>query len=301
MSYRISEFQNTREFLYYNAKSQMDELETLEHIASGKRVNQASDDPIDHQRIQQMKTELMENSDFSKSIQTMLSEYNVVESSLNAIRDSLERVSELAIQGANETYGANGRDTIADEMEELYLGIISTLNTRHEGKYLFSGTATNTEPFQDTVTGNYSGNSDIAQIRISSSDTLASNIPGDEVAYGAGGQGSNEDILDLIQDLVTELRADNTPGIQTNLPRLKQTIDRVNGLIAGIGSKTVRLVNSQNYYQDFEINLRETMSELEDADMAEEISILNQNRTAQEAQYRSQSAILDRTLLDYLG
>jgi flagellar hook-associated protein 3 FlgL len=299
MSVRVSEFQNSREFLFYHAKSQLEETTTLEHIASGKKINRASEGPVDFERARLLKTQIEENTDFTKSIETMLSEFNVVESSMNAMLSGLERAAELAVQGANETYGANARNTIADELDELYNSMISTLNTRHEGRYLFSGSATGTQPFDSS--GNYLGNSAVVSVRISNTDTLAGNIPGDEVAFGPGGAGSANDFLDLIQSVSTALRADNTAGITANLPRFKPTIDRVNSLIAGIGSKTARLVSNLSFYQDFEVNLQETMSDLEDADMAEEISILNQNKVTQEAQLRSQASLSKLSLLDYLG
>lgn len=299
MSIRVSEFQNSREFLYYHSQTQEEELKTLQHIASGKKLNRASENPLDYQRVQQLKGEITENSDFSKSIETVLSEFNIAENSLNSLLSGLERASELAIQGANETNGANARNIMADELEEIFNGMINTLNTRHEGRYLFSGTATATQPF-DTL-GNYAGNNSTVPVRISSTDTVVSNIPGDEIAFGPGGVGAPDDFLDLVQDLITELRADNTAGIQANLPRLKPAIERLNGLIAGIGSKSVRMVNSLSLYQDFELNLQNTMSELEDADMAEEISLLNQNKISQEAQLRSQASISKQSLLDYLG
>ena len=299
MSIRVSEFQNSREFLYYHSQTQEEELKTLQHIASGKKLNRASENPLDYQRVQQLKGEITENSDFSKSIETVLSEFNIAENSLNSLLSGLERASELAIQGANETNGANARNIMADELEEIFNGMINTLNTRHEGRYLFSGTATATQPF-DTL-GNYAGNNSTVSVRISSTDTVVSNIPGDEIAFGPGGVGAPDDFLDLVQDLITELRADNTAGIQANLPRLKPAIERLNGLIAGIGSKSVRMVNSLSLYQDFELNLQNTMSELEDADMAEEISLLNQNKISQEAQLRSQASISKQSLLDYLG
>ncbi|PIE03142.1 MAG: flagellar hook-associated protein 3 [Acidobacteria bacterium] len=296
---RVSEFQNVSDFLFYHSQTQSEERTILEHLASGKKINKPSDNPLDYHQSSNLKAEVAENADFTKNIENMMSEFSIIESSLNGILEGLERATELTVQGANETYGANGRETIANEIEEILNGIISTLNTRHEGHYLFAGTNTSTEPF--SAAGNYLGNSDTTSVRISQNDTMVSNIPGDDLAFGPGGAGSANDIIDLLQETVTELRADNTSGITTNLTRYKGTIERINGVIASLGSKSTRLVNSLNFYQDFELNLKETISEMEDTDLAEEISLLNQNKVTQEAQLRSQSTIGQRTLLDYLG
>jgi flagellar hook-associated protein 3 FlgL len=299
MAIRVSQFQTVSTFLYNNGEHRRNEADLLEHIATGKRVSRASDAPLDFRRIAESKTEIETNGAFVKNIQTALGDFAITETAMNTLLDSLERASELAVQGANDTYGANGRNTIANEMTEILNGMINTLNTRHEGRYLFSGTATTTQPFD--ATGAYFGNSDLASIRTSRTDTMAINVPGDQLAYGPLGSGSNEDMIDLLQDVITELQADNTAGIAANLPRFRTTIDRLNSEISSIGAKTAHLIDANQFYEDMELTLSETLAELEEADLAEDISLLNANSTAQEALLRTQNTINRQSLLDYLG
>ncbi len=301
MTIRTAEFANFRQFLIDNRHSTAEQANVLERLSTLKKVNRPSDDPSDYRQIQDTHAELMEAQSFQDNIQSMMDRNRITEDILDDIRGSMDEVRELAIQGTSFIYDDLERETIADEMEQLRLNIINRLNTQLEGDYIFSGTLNDTEPFQDPVTGAYSGNLEVVDVRVSKTDTVRANFTGEEIAFGATGQGGAEDILDIIDDLVTAFRNNDLTAVNAEIPRLRPAGERLNALVSEVGNRSLRLVNEQNHYDVFEENLRSVLADLEDADLAEETVNLETVNTTISAQLRSQGSINRQSLLDFLG
>jgi len=301
MVFRVTKILNDQQFLFNNTRSREEEAKTLERISTLKKVNRASDQPADFRRIQSTKADLAETASYQNIIEGTLTKFHLVEDTMGSIRDDLEEARAIALQGTSNLNGPLERETIADELQQLRLSIINRLNTRHEGEYIFSGTAINTQPFQDPATGNYSGNAETLEINVSPTDTVTVNFPGDELAYGPGGQGSADDVLDLLADLETAFRANDMVTINAELPRLRPVQERINQTISEVGTRSVRLLSEQSHYDEFELNLRAVLSDLEDADLAEEALNLEATQNIIQGQLRSHGSTSRQSLLDFIG
>lgn len=299
MGLRIGEFDNLRSFLVHNERESYNQAQILERLSTLKRVNRASDDPTDFRAIRDAKDQLSQTAGFQKNIETSLAKYNVMETQLNAVVSSFSDARELALASTSVLNSDLERETMADEIAQLRLNIVGRLNARHEGSYLFSGSLTRTEPF-DAV-GVYSGDINTMRVRVSESDTIINNIPGDEIAFGAGGVGGPTDIMEILNNLETALRNDDDAAISTELVRMRDAEARLNEVVGEVGTRSARLILEQNHYSDFELELQSVLSELEDADLAEEVSNLERANTVIESQFRSQSTISQQSLLDFLG
>ena len=172
MTLRVASFQNLEQFLRYNEASGAEQASVLERLSTLKKVNRASDEPDHYRRIKDAHTDISEQGAFLDNIESLQSRFRIVEDSLASIRDSIDRVRELAIQGSSFIYDDSERETMADEIEQIRLSVMNQLNNTHEGEYLFSGTLNTTQPFQDPVTGAYSGNLETIEVRISRTDTI---------------------------------------------------------------------------------------------------------------------------------
>lgn len=72
---------------------------------------------------------------------------NVAHDSMSAITEALNRARDLAVQGANSTYGADDRAKMAMEVEEMIERIYDISKTQSKGEFIFSGTSIKTAPF----------------------------------------------------------------------------------------------------------------------------------------------------------
>ena len=301
MVFRVTQNHNDHKFLIHNRSAREQESQTLERISTLKKVNRGSDNPEHYNRIRDTKTDLAQTNTFRDVLDNSLNAFQLTEDALGGIRDALDEARGVVIRGTSFINNPLERITIADQLEQLRLTVMNRLNTQSEGHYIFAGTDVTTQPFQDPVTGNYSGNADAKNVRINQSDTMQVNFTGDNIAFGAGGQGSADDILDMLQDLETAFRANDLVTINNELPRLEPALERINQLVSEVGTRSQRLLMEQNHYQAFELDLRAVLAELEDADLAEEALGLEAVQNTLQAQLRSQGTINRQSLLDFLS
>ncbi len=130
-------------------------------ISSGKKYIRASENPVDNALTMQNKVEINENTQFVRNIEHAKDWYNNTDGALTTLESALQRVRELAVQGANDTLVQADRDAIATEIDELLLHIVDVGNTQIAGEYIFSGNDVDSRPFS-AVTGQTPGyNNDV--------------------------------------------------------------------------------------------------------------------------------------------
>lgn len=87
---------------------------------------------------------------------------DTTESALADINESLQRVRELAVRGANGTNTKEDMAQIAKEVAQIKQHIIQIGNTNYAGRYIFSGFKTDTAPLNSdgsfSDTGNFASN-----------------------------------------------------------------------------------------------------------------------------------------------
>ncbi len=115
-------------------------------VSSGKNFTKPSESPTANALSMLYKTEIVENKQFSANIDNANQWYNNIDTSLTTIETAMQRVRELAVQGANDTLVQEDRDAIAKEVNELILHLIDVGNTNVAGQYIFAGHDVNTRP-----------------------------------------------------------------------------------------------------------------------------------------------------------
>ena len=105
----------------------------------------------------------------------------MADTALGNIGDSVQRARDLIIQGANGTNGASDRTAMVTELNQLIDSIKSDANTQYAGRYIFSGTATNTQPYQQGGVDAYSGNTASITREIGAGVQVSINQPGSSI------------------------------------------------------------------------------------------------------------------------
>jgi flagellar hook-associated protein 3 FlgL len=118
-----------------------------EQIASGKRVNRPSDDPAAAERINQFRNVLRTTERRLATVNEGVGRLNLSDSVLETAGNTLQRAKELAIQMRNDTNTAVERLNAAQEVQQMILGLAGIANTQLNGRFLFAGSQTQTEPF----------------------------------------------------------------------------------------------------------------------------------------------------------
>ena len=134
-----------------------------EQIASGKRVNRPSDDPAAAERISQFRNILRTTERRLQSVNEGAGRLDLSESVLDQAGKSFQRASELAIAMRNDTNTDVERRNAALEVQQLIVGLAGIANTQLNGRFIFAGNETQTEPYvlgtatSSDATGNAGG------------------------------------------------------------------------------------------------------------------------------------------------
>lgn len=118
-----------------------------EQISSGKRVNRPSDDPAATERINQFRNVLQVIDQRLATVNEGVGRLNLSDSALETAGNTLQRAKELALNMASDTNTAVQRRNAAQEVQQFILGLAGVANTQLNGRFLFAGSQTQTEPF----------------------------------------------------------------------------------------------------------------------------------------------------------
>lgn len=275
-------------------------------MSSGKTVRRPSDDPIVVARVLSFKTSLASMEQYDKNLQDAKGWVDASESALSMATDTLQRARELAVYGANGTLPEESMQALAYEIDQLIDELVQTANTSYGGRFLFGGTQTTEAPFVrssgSSVT--YKGNTGSLEWEIAPLVTITVNENGEKVfekAVDTDGDGKGDmSVFTLLGNLYQDLYNGYNTAVADKLDQLDQAIDHLLNIRASLGARSNRLQMSQDRVFDFKISLTETMSKLEDIDLAEAVMNYKNQENVYQAALATAAMVLQPTLIDYL-
>src|SRR4051794_21947652 len=124
---------------------------TQTQIASGKRVQTPADDPVAAVHIMELQRALAESDQFTQNADMAKGRLTLEEQSLADVGSLLQRVRDITVQGNNASVDPASRRMLATEVRSRLKELVDIANRRDaNGEYLFSGYATQTQPFAQT-------------------------------------------------------------------------------------------------------------------------------------------------------
>lgn len=93
--------------------------ESIERLSSGLRINSAKDDPSGMAIAKKMNAQIQGLEKATLNAQNGISVVETAEGALSEVQAMLQRMNELAIQGANGTLGTTQRQYVQDEVDAL--------------------------------------------------------------------------------------------------------------------------------------------------------------------------------------
>lgn len=174
---------------------------TLMELASGKRINKASDDPASAAIINQLSGEIKTSVVATRNISDGISAIQIADSATSSISDLVGRAKELATQSANGTLSDDQRSILDQE----YQDVLSEIN-RIEGSTSFNGVQL-LGSSTSIQTGTSNNENSKTQINISSLNTTSLGLNGSSIAN----QNSAKAALDSAnssQEVISSARAE---------------------------------------------------------------------------------------------
>ncbi|WP_303673842.1 flagellin N-terminal helical domain-containing protein [Vampirovibrio chlorellavorus] len=232
---------------------------TMEKLASGYRINRAGDDAAGLQVSEKLRAQIRGSQKALDNVQDGINLLNIADGAYQSITDAVQRMRELAVQAANDTYSSAQRSAMQIEYDSLASGIIQMAEAaQFNGINLLDGTDT-TSGINLQITANQGGNADDLDVSSALIDVtgIASTISGGLLSGHSAAQSA--------------------------IALLDTAIDDLNAARGQLGAYTNRLeYTAQNLATNVE-NTSASESRVRNVDVAAESASLARNQILQQA------------------
>lgn len=296
---RVGSHQVARNFLNDLNANQMRLAQSQHQYSTGKKVDSPGDDPVGVGIALGIRNDIDAVNAWRGNIHDSLEWMNTTESALTDVTDVIQKARELAVQGANGVLNASSRGAIADQIDQLLEQAAQVGNSELGGRYLFGGTAVNTPPFTSNPAGvNGTPNTGLLTREVGQAQTFSVNITSDRLMKPPG---ATPDLFTTLRDLSTALRAGDLPSINTTaFNRLDAHLKNNLALRSENGAKINRMEMNLGRYAIDDVARRDTLSKIEDADMAEVSMNLMTRESVLKASLAVGARIMQPSLVDFL-
>lgn len=274
------------------AQGKMDQLQN--QLSSGHRINRPSDDPVGIQNAMRLKNNIASVEQWKNNAAEAVDYMSTTDSTLGDMTSMLQRARELTVQGANGTLAPMDRSVIADEVDQISAQLKMMANTKIGSKYIFSGTATDKELIPSDGSASQANGLPV-NFEVGNNSPIDISVSGQNL-FG----GSVSGILASLKNLSTDLRSGNSAGINNALGNIDANIDNVLTLRAGLGARTNRMTALQEQLDYTSANLTQSLSGIEDADMAKTITDFTNSQNVYKAALSVGAKIIQPSLVDFM-
>ena len=304
----------TQAGFYNQASQQMREqqakvFETQAQLSSGKKLQKPSDDPALATKINNLKSQIDVNQRYLTNLNRMEDTLKMQESTVAGSIELVSRIKELSIQGANDTYSASDRKTMAIEVKELIRALADLGNMRGtDGAYLFSGYSQGQAPFSESSTGavTYTGSADSLKVMVDDGRKMQLGISGADI-FGSGehlntgtGATSRIDLFASLNNMHEALVTDDGDAIRNNLDKVSSVHEHIIAQQSNIGSRMKRLETLTHAVEDKDYTYKILQSNMEDLNYIEAASRLKNQSLALQAGQQTFTQLSDLSLFKYI-
>jgi len=250
-----------------------------QRLGTGLRINSAADDAAGLQIATRLNAQSRGMEVAMRNTGDAISMLQTAEGAFNEMTDIVQRMKDLATQGANGTNGAHDLSALQSEYNELGNELANIIkNTKYAGENLFSnGTVTDGSAgkFSDAVT---------FQIGASSAETLELDA-----------SGALENLTDALTAISTNYE-DGTTGVEiadvdltttpptitantanATISLLDTALNEIGAMRANLGANINRLNHTANNLANMKDNTDMSKGRIMDADFAKESANMSKN------------------------
>jgi flagellar hook-associated protein 3 FlgL len=274
---------------------------TQQELSSGRKINQPSDDPYGTSQALNLNGQLSSLNDYANNVADGTAWAQQATTSLGGIDSMVQRVRELVVQASNGTYKQSDLNASAAEVNQLIDAIKQESNASYNGQYIFSGSATSTQPYPTGSADQYQGATGNVDRLIGPNTTIAVNADISQLMGNGQASGGDGKLLDTLRTIVSDLQSGNTGAIGGNdLKNLDSNFATLTQMEANVGAVTDRLTLASNRIQQLQISDTQALSNVQDADMATTAINFSTEQAAYTAALRAGANIVQSSLLDFL-
>ena len=286
---------------YY--KTNADQLQTRQNkvaevqakLGSGKQLLHPSENPSKADLISRLESGKERQAVYGKNVDAAQTRLTSEEAVLTSMTKIMQRITELTVQGGNDTLAPEDRAVIAAEVKALRDELLNLANTQDiNGNYIFSGNKVQAPAFVESSSGVVTYNGDHGRLQINVSDVrrLSINTIGPELFSTAD--------FAALDDLVTKLNADNGSGIRSAISAVETINNKLTVSYGTMASRVAAIESQRTIIEDTELRIDELLLREDDLDYAEAVTELTQESVALQALQASFAKLSQLTLFNFI-
>lgn len=301
MPFRVTDASTNARLLAQLTASRQRVARAQEQVASGKRINRPSDDPVGAGVLVRLNITQAALEQFERNSGVARDLLTAADGSLESYEQLLDKVRASIARGASDVIDANGKAAIAEELDGLAGSVLALANQRYGDRYLFGGTRQEVAPYD--ANGAPAATPSTPQVLRIEPDgaPLTVGFPAETVFADAQGT-----VFTELANAATALRGTGDPV--ADRAALLQSLDRLGALAVqarmahvkvGVGLERVEMVAAQ--LTETQLGLAATADRTEAADFVEAALELSKSQRTLEAILQTKAVTNGRSLLDLIG
>jgi flagellar hook-associated protein 3 FlgL len=265
-----------------------------EQLTSGKVLNRPSDSPTGTVTSLSLRSQISAQEQYAANAQDGEAWLNSQDSALQSVNAALGRVRDLTVQAANSgALDAAARQGIAAEITALRDNLTGLANTTYLNRPVFGGTTAGGRAF-DPATYDYLGDSGSVSRRVDDRTRVSVGADGSTV-FGSG----SSSVFALLDRLAADV-VGNPSALSTDLSALDGRMGTVMNALTDVGARTNQLEQARGAATNKALDLRSTLSGVEDIDLPSVIIDMQLQESTYQAALSATAKAIQPTLMDFL-
>ncbi len=265
-------------------------------ISTGLRVFDLKEDPLAAGEISNLEAQEALVDRFIHTADNAVAKLNYTDAVFSQLLNIVTSAMTTGAAALNLNSDPASRQALADRVAALREEVLANANAKHQGSYIFSGTATLTQPYPTSASA-YQGDPNAIYVRADETTVVQTNIPGDQVFQGT----DPLNVFEYFTDLQADILANDTVGINQNIQALQGVFDRMNALHTVVGNATSQVNMIKERLGSGKLENQTLQSKLGSANLAEAITDMTLAQTGLEATLQSGAQIAKLSLIDFLS
>lgn len=261
-------------------------------LATGRRINTPSDDPVGIAKVLDHRTTLRTIDQYRRNIEDAKHRSAYTETVLGQVSELVEQAKKMAVNPTT----AN-RAVFAQEIGHIRRQVLGLAHEKYAGGYLFAGHRSDTAPYDQTSPYAYQGDGGSHAVMVGKGVTVRIEADGSRI-FGDG----PDSLFQLLDDFETALTAEpfDAAAVRDLVDPLYRAADRLKLSRSGLAADYKRLERTDDHWKRFANAVESMRQRVEDADVTQAAIDMQVQQTAYEVLLATSARVIQPSLVDFL-
>lgn len=284
---------------YMNAASSR-LVEAQQRAVTGKRILKTSDDVPGTNQSLSLRSAINTTNQLTNNTVVSKPLLNTTMSALNDMVQAVKKIRNVATSAGNSELTSGANAACIAELRDILGQMADIANTRHLDQYVFSGTATDSQPVTQQL-GNppyaYAGNDGVRKTQVLPWVTMSVGIPGSRVFnFDKGAGADTTDVFSMVTNLIEAIETGDPNQVSAQLTNIDKNLDNLLTCSAQVGSWAARMDKAQTTLSESSARLQQMLSDTEDIDLPSAVVALKTEENIYETALAVSGRILNLSL-----